>query len=249
MTKKSEMHERREAPRFDVALRVQYPQRQEYLWDWTINLSAGGLFIRTDETMFQVGDEVHLELSFPGLLKSVTITGKVAWKRPKAGDQPSGIGVRVDGDADRRRLAELALAASSAEDTKRTTPYCVLVVEDNPHITEMYRRAMERMSRLAVCGVTVGFASQGHEALAIIKSTPVDIMLCDVYMPVMDGLSLIKTIRRMPDPKVSKMPILVVSAGDEREHASAAGADAFLRKPIQFGQLLETIISLLRLGA
>ena len=79
--------------RFPLVLRVDFPDQKQLL-DATENLSAGGVFVRTEQTFTQ-GDTVTLQVSFPGLLEPRSITGEVAWIRPSGVNAPAGVGVRI----------------------------------------------------------------------------------------------------------------------------------------------------------
>src|SRR6185312_8852010 len=124
-------------PRFPMVLRVDFPDRKELL-DATENLSTGGVFVRSDRT-FNAGEKVTLQLSFPGLLEPVKIEGEVAWQRQAGVNAPAGVGVRVR-EEDRAKLKQLvdALNAPQPAAAPRVGGYRVLIVEDNPHIIEMY---------------------------------------------------------------------------------------------------------------
>ena len=239
--------DKREAHRQPMILRVDYLDRDGFVRDSTENLSTGGIFIRTDRP-FAIGALVKLALSFPGLLSALEVSGSVTWVRKAAGDQPAGVGIKVDGDEEKRRLNELAKAAGVPVAPGRR--YKVLLVEDNPHVIEMYAYALKRLSRLPGAegsGVEVIFAGNGHEAFASIKAGGVDLVVTDLYMPVMDGFQLLEKIRL--DPATKAVPVLVVSAGgkDAKLRAEQVGADAFLQRPVRFVDVLETIRGLLKL--
>jgi two-component system chemotaxis response regulator CheY len=70
-----------------------------------------------------------------------------------------------------------------------------------------------------------------------------DLLLLDNELPGFQGLELIKEIRRLPHRR--KMPIILISLDDLTEEARAAGADAFLRKPNNLIELVDTIRHLL----
>ena len=70
-----------------------------------------------------------------------------------------------------------------------------------------------------------------------------DLLLLDNELPHFNGLELIKDIRRIPHRK--EMPIILISLEDLAEEAREAGADAFLRKPNNLIELVDTIRRLL----
>jgi uncharacterized protein (TIGR02266 family) len=243
--------EKRGDPRVPLVLRVEYPGHERVVRDATENLSASGLFIRTERAP-GVGERLPLQISFPGLLSPVTVEVEVVRTRPAGIEGPAGVAVRVPADRveDRlalARLAEAALAVGSGVASEPRT-FRILVVEDNHHVVEMYEYALRRLRGPAgAVRVEVAFASNGHEALSQLAGARADLVMADLYMPVMDGFTLVERLRA--DPAHVGLPIMVVSAGgaDARQRALDLGADAYLQKPVQFSDIVGTVLSLLRL--
>src|ERR1700723_436187 len=101
---------------------------------------------------------------------------------------------------------------------------------------------------LGQLGFEIKQAANGLEALKAAQSTPTDLVLMDVRMPVMDGLEAMRQMRQ--DPELCEIPIIAVSAGvtrNEQAECLAAGAKAFLTKPIDEASMLRQIGSLLDL--
>jgi signal transduction histidine kinase/DNA-binding NarL/FixJ family response regulator len=101
---------------------------------------------------------------------------------------------------------------------------------------------------LTAVGFDITQAINGLEALASAQSRIPDLMLTDVCMPVMGGLELMLRMQELPEP--CTVPVIAISAGVTSEKQSdciAAGAKAFLTKPIDFPTLLQTIGGLLNL--
>jgi uncharacterized protein (TIGR02266 family) len=234
-------------PRIPMVLRVDFPDRQELL-DATENLSSGGVFVRT-ERKFAAGEQVTLQLSFPGLLEPMAVVGEVAWQRAAGFNAPAGVGVKVRTE-DQGKLKQLVDAANSPRLPPDPRGYRVLIVEDNPHIVEMYAYVLKKLSRVEMGGkvpLEVAFAPDGHEALTQLKGAKFDLVLTDLYMPVLDGFGLVSRIRE--DAELKKLPIVVISAGGPEAQARAAelGVDVYLRKPVRFVEVLETVKGLLKI--
>jgi uncharacterized protein (TIGR02266 family) len=241
--------DKRRDPRVPLVLRVDYPSTPQALRDVTENLSAGGLFIRTDRDL-AVGDRVPLQVSFPGLLVPLHVEAEVVRRRLPGQGEPPGVALRVpeDRSLDREAIARLVEAAGSAEGPTRRS-YLVLVVEDNPHLVEVYQHALKRIrSSSGPVEVQVEYAPNGHAALGRLSRPPlVDLVITDLFMPVMDGFTLVERIRA--DPGLMELPIAVASAGgpEARARASALGIDVYLPKPVQFADVVHTVRALLRI--
>lgn len=241
--------DKRRDPRVPLVLRVDYPGAPEFFRDATENLSAGGIFIRTDRDLVQ-GDRVRLQISFPGLLEPIEIEVEVVRSRLPARGEPGGVAVRIPADRPEGRARIAALLDSTK--TEPRTPgrgYLVLVVEDNPHVVEMYEYALRRIrSSSGPVEVQVEYASNGHLALTRLARPPaVDLVIADLFMPVMDGFTLVERIRA--DPGLLDLPIMVISAGgpEARQRASGLGIDVYLQKPVQFADIIHTVRTLLRI--
>jgi uncharacterized protein (TIGR02266 family) len=238
------VEERRRHPRYPLVLAVHWPGHGE-IPDHTENLSAGGLFIRTERKL-AAGQRVPVELSFPGLLERVRLTVRVVRHRDAGPDGPQGVGVVVDGAPEEsRRLEALSRAAANAGHGGR--PYRVLLVEDNALVATMYTSALKRLStKEGMAGMSVEAASDGRRALERLRAQPpVDLVITDVYMPVMDGLKLLETIRG--DAQLAQLPVIVISSGtgDEDQRAARLGAQFFLRKPVKYQDIVATVRTLL----
>jgi two-component system sensor histidine kinase/response regulator len=110
-------------------------------------------------------------------------------------------------------------------------PGCrVLLVEDNA-VNQMVARQM-----LEMAGVRVELADDGAQALALLDTPgapPFDLVLMDMQMPVMDGLTATREIRRRPE--LAGLPVVAMTANaldDDRQRCEEAGMNDFLVKPV-----------------
>ena len=113
----------------------------------------------------------------------------------------------------------------------------VLFVEDN----QMNRRVIAEMLRAG--GVDMDEAEDGPSGLAMIDANAYDLILMDLRMPGMDGLTAIREIRTRTDAK-ARLPVIVVTAdtgADLEADCQAAGADDVIRKPVDLSTLFTTI--------
>jgi len=144
----------------------------------------------------------------------------------------SGTGSTFAFDLEVEVIAWEVEAAAESPAAPETTggPLKILLVEDHPvnrMILEAWMRSM---------GHDCAMAESGRIACDMAETTPFDLIVMDVNMPVMDGLSATRAIRRSQGPNLA-VPIAVLSASARPEdHALgfAAGADAYLDKPVDF---------------
>ncbi|HTI39615.1 MAG TPA: response regulator [Vicinamibacterales bacterium] len=110
----------------------------------------------------------------------------------------------------------------------------VLIIEDDPDTREMLGHFLE------LSGFVVETAANGREALDTLRGGDyASVILLDLMMPVMDGWEF-RAAQRL-DPALSAIPVIVVTAAGPRERVPPIDADAWLPKPIDLDQLLDTI--------
>lgn len=116
--------------------------------------------------------------------------------------------------------------------------YRILLAEDSP------TNRMVASALLRRVGYRVDWVMDGAEALDSVRRLPYDLVLMDVSMPNMDGVEATKAIRALPGEE-SQVPIVALTAhampGD-RERFLQSGMDAYLTKPLQTRELIDTIV-------
>lgn len=112
----------------------------------------------------------------------------------------------------------------------------ILAVDDSTSMRQMVSFTLRG------AGYEVVEAADGKEALDLAKQDKVDLVLSDVNMPIMDGITLIKELRTLNDYKFVPMLMLTTeSATDKKSEGKAAGATGWIVKPFNPDQLLTTI--------
>ncbi|PNV84006.1 MAG: hypothetical protein C0627_02250 [Sulfurimonas sp.] len=109
----------------------------------------------------------------------------------------------------------------------------ILLVEDETILRE------QTSDLLKIFFFTVFTTSNGLEALGILSEEKIDIVLCDIKMPVMDGLVLTQKIRA----KGNTLPIVLISSFSDQKivlEAANCGIDGYIVKPVELKTLLET---------
>ena len=117
-------------------------------------------------------------------------------------------------------------------------PEHILVVEDDPQIADLLRRG------LIYEGYSVAVATDGPAGLTAARDRPPDLVLLDLMLPGMDGLTVCARLRA-----ASSVPILILTARDavpDRVKGLDAGADDYVVKPFNFDELLARIRAQLR---
>ena len=117
----------------------------------------------------------------------------------------------------------------------------ILVVERDPHVKKLERFFLEQ------AGFTVEFADGGVEGLERALVLKPRIVITEILLPGLDGLSVCRSIRS--DPAMKHVLVLVFSILSAEQRALDAGADAFLKKPLDDARLVETVNELLRKGS
>jgi two-component system chemotaxis response regulator CheY len=118
-----------------------------------------------------------------------------------------------------------------------------LIVDDS----SVMRKIVERSLRQAGMDLQqVLEASNGAEALGLLNDNLVDIILCDINMPVMDGLEFVKQLPGVANAK--GVPVVMITTEGSEAHvvqALSAGARGYIRKPFTADQVKEQIIPIL----
>ena len=116
----------------------------------------------------------------------------------------------------------------------------ILVVEDHA----VTQRVLSK--RLRDAGHTVVTATNGVEALEVLDEYPVDMIISDIAMPQMDGLTLLRRVRA--DERFAGVPFVMLTTSvldQHRQEAQQAGANGFLEKPVSSWELEAMVKSLL----
>ncbi len=113
-------------------------------------------------------------------------------------------------------------------------PSRILIVEDDDVQRELLRSILELEDFVVI------EASEGYEALSLMRKDLPSLLITDNFMPGLDGYSLIEEIRQ--DPTLSSIPIVLLSAGDENiavnRKVLREGFDVFMQKPILADELM-----------
>jgi CheY-like chemotaxis protein len=125
--------------------------------------------------------------------------------------------------------------AATVQGTARAKP-TILIAEDNADSREMMRLLLETK------GYEIVWADDGLQAFDVALRSLPDLVLIDLEMPKVDGLTITRNLRARPE--LSDVPIIIVSGHDpamNREAALSAGCNDYLLKPIDFDRLDEIL--------
>ena len=109
--------------------------------------------------------------------------------------------------------------------------YQVIIVEDDPMVAEIDRQYVEHNTQMNIAGVF----QNGEDALAYVRENPVDLIMLDYYMPVMDGRSFLMQLRS----EGHLADVIMVTAASEAKHVSelySYGVSDYLIKPFDYNR-------------
>ncbi len=222
-----------------LRLVVELDSAEAFLADYDANLSQSSATITTSRSI-DVGTIIEIGITFPGLLQPIVLDALVREKL----DTGLVIALLAGGSA---KLAEIAERVR-ARDPKVLAPVVsVLIVEDNKHVCELVCQGLAGTARRELKDVTFTFetAADGAAALQLLKTRTFDAAIVDVYLPVLDGPSMIQQARTALG--LTDLPIITMSAGGDsaRDAALKAGATVFLDKPVRLREVVATMRQLL----
>lgn len=112
-----------------------------------------------------------------------------------------------------------------------------LVVDDSISMRQLVSFTLRQAGHEVIEG------ANGQEALAKLNGSKVNLVVTDLNMPVMDGISLIKALRSRPESRFTPILTLTTESQETRKReAQAAGASGWITKPFNPDQLLKTIL-------
>ncbi len=118
-----------------------------------------------------------------------------------------------------------------------------LIVDDSSVMRKIVERSL-RQAGLEIAQVLE--AGNGAEALAVVQKNKVDLILCDINMPVMDGLEFVRQLAGVENAK--GVPVVMITTEGSEGHvvkALSAGARGYIRKPFTPDQVKEHVLPML----
>ena len=117
----------------------------------------------------------------------------------------------------------------------------ILIVEDSRSMRRIVRAALEQD------GHQVAESEDGRQALAALREVTPELIITDINMPEVDGISLVREIRRLPAFRFTPVIILTTESGDDvKESGRAAGATGWIVKPFDPDRLRHVVSHVLR---
>ncbi len=168
----------------------------------------------------------------------------------EAASEGSGKGSRftvvlpTDAEPARRRTSDVVQLSSQASPLDRPREIeglRVLVVDDEPDARDLLRTLLES------CKMQVTTASSAAEAMNVVRTHKLDVVLSDVAMPEEDGLAFIRRVRALTREEGGRVPAVALTAYarlEDRTRALRAGFNAHVAKPVEPNELLAVLSSL-----
>ena len=142
-------------------------------------------------------------------------------------------------DGTNEQLNELEDTLTTENKARKKTTYKILIADDDSHMRQYLRLELEASFKVLEC-------SNGKEALDIVHNSMPDLILTDVVMPIMDGVSLCRKLKS--NPSTSHLPVVLITSRANNEDLVKAldvGADAYFIKPFKTELLKKNIYNLL----
>ncbi len=121
-------------------------------------------------------------------------------------------------------------------------PFKVLLIDDS--------RTMREVLKVYLMGGTYEFveAEGAQRGLDLLRLLPIDLVICDIKMPRVDGIAFVQMVRASDRPQVATVPIVLVTSDRSKEmqaRVAEADADAFLMKPLDADRLCRLVAELI----
>jgi len=116
----------------------------------------------------------------------------------------------------------------------------IMVIDDSASLREVVSIALK------AAGYEVTEAADGKDALAKLDGNKVNLVICDVNMPVMDGITFVKEVKKRPEYRFLPVMMLTTESRESRkEEGQRAGAKAWVVKPFRPDQILNAVSKLM----
>lgn len=142
-----------------------------------------------------------------------------------------------------REIAESSLLTVQEEETDTFIPDekpCILFIDDNKDLRELIQHILSKKYQIFI-------AENALQGLELLKNTPLDIIICDIMMPQMNGLEFCQQIKG--DIQTNHIPIIMLTAKnavDDQIECYKAGAESYIAKPFEMKILQARIDNLLQ---
>ena len=116
----------------------------------------------------------------------------------------------------------------------------ILIVDDSASLRQVVSIALKS------AGYDVSEACDGKDALSKLNGEKIHLIICDVNMPIMDGITFVKEAKKLPNYKFTPIIMLTTESQEaKKQEGQAAGAKAWVVKPFQPAQMLAAVSKLI----
>lgn len=230
--------DRRQSNRQPITLIVEYEGSEDLLTDYSENLSTGGVFVNTDYR-FNIGEQVRLVLSFPGLLQPCRVTGTVRWSRNT--DDECGIGVEFTDETSATGLQDFVQRLRNQDPDLLARRICILIADDNSYVSQLIEEGLRGAGERDFKGrLSFDVLSAGDDtrALALLQEHQVDMLIADGELPTRGATYLLEQLR---DKNISCTSLVFSRDEELLSEAREAGAAFTISKPLRLRTLLQSL--------
>jgi DNA-binding response OmpR family regulator len=207
----------------------------------TIDLSTTAARIQLDRPP-PVGSRIRVTLSLRNLLPPVCAEARVV--EHQAATAPGGFsGVRVELSLDAAGRAAVEALQLRSEAVPRDAALRGLVVDDSAIVRDIFSYTFRRRTRIGKTS-TLDVVGDAEQALELVARASYDFVIVDQLLPGKSGAELVEALRSDPRHQRTTIVGISVAGAEARDALLGAGADLYLNKPMEVGDLCSTLQTL-----
>lgn len=221
--------------RRSLLLKVEYQLDGVYHAEYVHNISMGGLLLSGE---IEVGTRLVLRLSFLGFLAPLSLVAQVRWSEAESDEGPAQSGlefVALNETADEWLSSLLGGTFSNDDRMKR-----IVMVESNSFLSGVYEKELKKQAAEDKSMVDLVVTDDSAKMMTILKKRPAELVIIDVDEQELDGRQILDAVRAEFGPA---LPVVMLGGPPaiEKVYEVLDPSLMVLKKPLNFGQLMQTV--------